>query len=210
MSTQVTVHRMVTTTTTSAVLLNIGYVKTLPGILKVFQIILSCIAIGILGHYITTYTSSREVIVPELFFLLIATACLICTSLLLFSCLCSIATASIMPRTLFEAMYHIVACLLFFAAGLCLVIYLKENEHYIYNYVAKMAAGVVMFHATLSYLLMCSSINHIWELVNRNHGYKIYERGYNSKMFCGALGLVNTALYALSSFYSIRSYRRGG
>ncbi|XP_063591404.1 uncharacterized protein LOC134768514 [Penaeus indicus] len=100
MSTQVTVHRMVTTTTTSAFLINVGYLKTFPGILKIFQIILGCVAIGIIGHYIP-WTRTAEYMIPELFFLLIATACLITTTLLLMSCLCSIATASIIPKTLF-------------------------------------------------------------------------------------------------------------
>ncbi|XP_047493153.1 uncharacterized protein LOC125041853 isoform X1 [Penaeus chinensis] len=168
MSTQVTVHRMVTTTTTSAFLINVGYLKTFPGILKIFQIILGCVAIGIIGHYIP-WTRTADFMVPELFFLLIATACLITTTLLLMSCLCSIATASIIPKTLF----------------------------------------VVLLHGTLSYLLVCSSINLLRELVARNEGYKIYERGYNSKIFSGALGLVNTALYILSSIYSVRTFRRG-
>ncbi|XP_045137289.1 uncharacterized protein LOC123519828 isoform X3 [Portunus trituberculatus] len=168
MSTQVTVHRMVTTTTTSAFLINVGYLKTFPGILKIFQILLGCVVVGITGHYIHWSTRSEQV-VPELFFLLIATTCLITTSLLLFSCLCSIATASIIPKTLF----------------------------------------VVLLHGTLSYLLVCASINLLREVVARNEIYNIYERGYNSKIFSGALGLVNCALYILSSIYSIRTFRRG-
>ncbi|XP_045599893.1 uncharacterized protein [Procambarus clarkii] len=168
MSTQVTVHRMVTTTTTSAFLINVGYLKTFPGILKIFQIILGCVAVGIIGHYIH-WSQRSDSLVPELFFLLIATACLITTSLLLFSCICSIATASIIPKTLF----------------------------------------VVLLHGTLSYLLVCSSINLLREVVSRNEGYKIYEKGYSSKIFSGALGLVNCALYILSSIYSVRTFRRG-
>ncbi|XP_037785912.1 protein singles bar-like [Penaeus monodon] len=164
MSTQVTVHRMVTTTTTSAFLINVGYLKTFPGILKIFQIILGCVAIGIIGHYIP-WTMTAEFMVPELFFLLIATACLITTTLLLMSCLCSIATASIIPKTLFETLYHIVSSLLYFTSALYLLIYLTEKKHYVADHVAKTAAS--------------------------------------------ALGLVNTALYILSSIYSVRTFRRG-
>ncbi|XP_042870405.1 protein singles bar-like isoform X2 [Penaeus japonicus] len=164
MSTQVTVHRMVTTTTTSAFLINVGYLKTFPGILKIFQIILGCVAIGIIGHYIP-WTRTPDYLVPELFFLLIATACLITTTLLLMSCLCSIATASIIPKTLFETLYHIVSSLLYFASALYLLIYLTEKKNYIADHVAKTAAS--------------------------------------------ALGLVNTALYILSSIYSVRTFRRG-
>ncbi|XP_047493155.1 protein singles bar-like isoform X2 [Penaeus chinensis] len=164
MSTQVTVHRMVTTTTTSAFLINVGYLKTFPGILKIFQIILGCVAIGIIGHYIP-WTRTADFMVPELFFLLIATACLITTTLLLMSCLCSIATASIIPKTLFETLYHIVSSLLYFTSALYLLIYLTERKYHDKDHVAKTAAS--------------------------------------------ALGLVNTALYILSSIYSVRTFRRG-
>ncbi|XP_050740158.1 uncharacterized protein LOC127010317 isoform X2 [Eriocheir sinensis] len=208
MSTQVTVHRMVTTTTTSAFLINVGYLKTFPGILKIFQVLLGCVVVGITGHYIH-WTSRSQQFVPELFFLLIATACLITTSLLLFSCLCSIATASIIPKTLFETLYHIAASCLYFASALYLLIYLTNKTYRDNYYVAKTAASVVLLHATLAYLLVCSSINLLREVVARNEGYKIYERGYNSKIFSGALGLVNCALYVLSSIYSVRTFRRG-
>ncbi|KAG7175966.1 hypothetical protein Hamer_G016910 [Homarus americanus] len=103
--------------------------------------ILGCVAVGITGHYIH-WTSRSEYVVPELFFLLIATACLITTSLLLFSCLCSIATSSIMPKTLFETMYHIVASLLYFASALYLLIHLTNKTYRDNQYVAKTAASV--------------------------------------------------------------------
>ncbi|XP_071547648.1 uncharacterized protein [Panulirus ornatus] len=166
MSTQVTIHRrMVTTTTTSAVLINVGYVKTFPGILKILQVILGCVAIGIIGHYIKWTYASSDLFVPELFFLLITSACLITTTLLLLSCIFSIATASIIPKTLFETLYHIVASLLYLACALYLLILLMDRNHR-YNYhTAKTAASVV--------------------------------------------GLVNCALYVLSSIYSVRSFRRG-
>ncbi|KAK4309924.1 hypothetical protein Pmani_018477 [Petrolisthes manimaculis] len=199
---------MVTTTTTSAFLVNVGYIKTFPGIVKIFQILLGCVAVGIIGHYIGWNGHSSE-LVPELFFLLIATTCLITTTLLLLSCLCSIATASIIPKTLFETLYHLVATLLYFASALYLLIHLSNKRYRDQQYVAKTAASVVLFHGILSYLLVCSSINLLREVVARNDGYKIHETGYNSKLFSGALGLVNTALYILSSIYSVRTFRRG-
>ncbi|XP_066941760.1 uncharacterized protein [Macrobrachium rosenbergii] len=168
MANEVTVHRMVSSSTTSAVLINVGYLKTFPGILKILQIILGCVICGIIGHYIT-WTQQADYLQPELLVLIIAATCLITTSLLVFSCLCSISTASIMPKTLF----------------------------------------VVLLHSTLSYLLVCSSINLLREVVARNEGYKIYERGYNSKIFSGAIGLVNAVLYVVSSIYSVRTFRRG-
>lgn len=157
MSAQVTVHRMTTTTTTTAVLLNIGYLKTLPGILKLFQIILGIVAVGIAGHYIKWDSSYYENMVPELFFLLVATTCLITTTLLLLSCLCSIATASIIPKTLFETLYHVVAVLLYLSAGLCFIIYLnsEQNRRYVTNYGPKTAAAAIGLVNTGLYLFSC-------------------------------------------------------
>ncbi|XP_064084471.1 uncharacterized protein LOC135200087 isoform X3 [Macrobrachium nipponense] len=208
MANEVTVHRMVSSSTTSAVLINIGYLKTFPGILKILQIILGCVICGIIGHYIT-WTRQADFLQPELLVLIIAATCLITTSLLVFSCLCSISTASIMPKTLFESMYHLVAAGLYISCFIYLMVFLTGNKRYVVEYEMKIAANVVLLHSTLSYLLVCSSINLLREVVARNEGYKIYERGYNSKIFSGAIGLVNAILYIISSIYSVRTFRRG-
>ena len=77
--------------------------------LKIFDFqILGVIAVALVGHYITeneapktTYYPHHYLFVPELFFLLIATTCLIASALLLVSCIMSIATATILPKTVF-------------------------------------------------------------------------------------------------------------
>lgn len=42
-----------------------------------------------------------------------------------------------------EALYHVVALLLYFAASVCFMVYLnKDDRHYVYNYGPKTAAAV--------------------------------------------------------------------
>lgn len=69
--------------------------------------------VALLGHYIAYHKNQyvyraganyphvpdHAIFIPELFFLLIATTCLITSALLLISCLISIATATIIPKT---------------------------------------------------------------------------------------------------------------
>ncbi|XP_025837310.1 uncharacterized protein LOC108745197 [Agrilus planipennis] len=127
MSHTVTVTRT-TTTSTSAVILNTGYFKTWPGILKFFELILGIAAVAIVGYYYNTYYQLK---VPETFFLLIFTTFMIGTFLILFSCLISLSTASILSKTVYESVYHGFACLLCLIAGLVLLI---EVNHYKRSY----------------------------------------------------------------------------
>ncbi|RXG69478.1 hypothetical protein Avbf_08000 [Armadillidium vulgare] len=105
MSAQVTIQRTFTTTTTSALLVNVGYMKTLPGLLKIFQV---------------------------------------------------------------ETLYHIVATILYVAAGITLLVQL--NKH------------------------------------NNRYGRSHY---YEEKTAAASIGLVNAALYFLSTLYSVKAFRRG-
>jgi len=88
-----------TTTTSSAILLNTGYLKTLPGLLKLLQVVVGAIVVGLLANY-TGYWRGYN-FVAMLFLLLIATTCLITTSCLVISCLLSISTATIIAKTVF-------------------------------------------------------------------------------------------------------------
>ncbi|XP_076031504.1 uncharacterized protein LOC143019602 isoform X2 [Oratosquilla oratoria] len=154
MSTQVTVHRMMTTSVTSAILLNTGLFKTVPGILKVLQVALGCVTVGIAGHYINyTVRNVYSDLVPELLFLLVATTCLITTALLLFACIFSIATAGMLPKTLFESMYHIVAFILYLSASIVYLVYLQDNKRVVGYYETKIAAAAIGLVLTLLYLI---------------------------------------------------------
>ncbi|KAG8236923.1 hypothetical protein J437_LFUL014968, partial [Ladona fulva] len=97
MSHAVTITR--TTTTTSAIILNTGYFKTWPGLLKLAELILGAVCVGIVAYYTSKYNRVYDY-VAEIFFLLMATTFLIATTCLFLSCLLSLSTASIIMKTL--------------------------------------------------------------------------------------------------------------
>jgi len=159
---------MTTTTTTTAVLINVGYVKKAPGLVMLLQIVLGIIAVAIVGHYIKWYSnSSYDYMVPELFFLLVVSACLITTSVLFMSCLCSIATASILPKTLFEVMYHIVALLLTTAGGIWYMVFLNRRERQGYNEDFEPRIAAASMGLVMAFLYLVASY----------YSYRAYKRG---------------------------------
>merc|ERR1739838_115210 len=141
MSAQVTVHRMTTTTTTTAILINVGYVKTLPGALKLLQMI---VGVSIIGHFIhRNMSGDYDYMLPELFFLIALSACLFTTTLLFMASLWSIATASILPKTLFETMYHVTALLLCLSSGIWFLVIISKRDRrdYVHDQEPKLAAA---------------------------------------------------------------------
>lgn len=159
---------MTTTTTTTAILINVGYVKTLPGALKLLQIIVGIVAVSIIGHFIhRNMSGDYDYMLPELFFLIALSACLITTTLLFMASLWSIATASILPKTLFETMYHVTALLLCLSSGIWFLVIINKRDR------------------------------------------RDYVQDQEPKLAAASLGVVNAFLYLCSSFYSVKSYRRG-
>lgn len=147
---------MVTTSTTSAVLINVGYVKTVPGILKILEIILGCVICGLIGHYITSSNyRTPEQLQSQLPILITAAACLITTTLLFFSCLFSISTGAIIPKTLFETLYHAIASILYFSVSVYFLVYLMDNKRYVPFYNPKIAAAAIGLVNTALYVLSC-------------------------------------------------------
>ncbi|CAL8100603.1 unnamed protein product [Orchesella dallaii] len=183
MSHTVTVTRTTTTSTTQAVLLNVGYLKTLPGVLKLIHVILGIVTVSLLGHYIAyhknqyiyrqgpnyIHIADHAIFIPELFFLLIATTCLITSTLLLFSCLISIATATIIPKTVLEVIYHIVAAVLLIIASICYLVNIEQ------------------------------------ELKNA----RVVRSSYSGRLAAAVVGIVNSIFYAIAVFFAYRHYRTG-
>lgn len=137
MSHSVTITRTVTSSnTTSTLVLNTGYIKTIPGLLKLAQLVITIVRFfpqffSLFFIYpfprsykmltMTTYNIPRSQIigavcvgivawhydrrwsyaVPDLFFLLMATAFLIGTFCLLVSCLFSLSTGGIISKTIY-------------------------------------------------------------------------------------------------------------
>jgi len=133
MSHSVTITRTVTTSNTSSTLVvNTGYLKTLPGLLKLVQLILGGVSVGLVAWY---YNNTYGVHTPSLFFLLMATTFLIGTFCLLVSCLFSLSTGGIISKTIYELIYHSIGAILLIAASITLLIHVNKyggnvNEKY--------------------------------------------------------------------------------
>lgn len=130
--------------------LNSGYLKTAPGLLKLGELILGIINVGIVAYYYTNYGIGYEA--GDLFLFLMSTTFMICTFCLLLSCLVSWSTGGLISKTMFELIYHTVATILLLAASInCLV---RLNKHNVRNtqYNAYTAASIIGLINTILYL----------------------------------------------------------
>lgn len=152
MSHAVTITRTTTTTSgTSALIINTGYLKTVPGLLKLAQLVSSkqnfeeklldsktCIRHRvklkiicpkqIIGGFCVFFVGwhffdyARYNSNTELFFLCFAVACFVGTFCLLVSCLVSLSTGGIISKTIYELVYHSVAFILYLIVSILLLI----------------------------------------------------------------------------------------
>ncbi|KAL4705140.1 hypothetical protein ACJJTC_018711 [Scirpophaga incertulas] len=148
MSHTVTITRTTAVSSGTAVYVNSGYLSTTPGLLKLAQLLLGAACVGVVGYYMDHggyYSVSPK---AELFYLLIAVTFLIGTFCLLTACLVSLSTASIISKTIYEVIYHGIACILYLAAGLTLIIevnhYKNTNSKSYEAYLAASIMGLVM------------------------------------------------------------------
>ncbi|XP_037919493.1 uncharacterized protein LOC119656890 isoform X3 [Hermetia illucens] len=126
MSHTVTITRTTTTSgTTSALIINTGYLKTIPGLLKLVQLLLGAACTGVMLYYLDHYAVRRS---AELFFLLMAVTFMIATFCLLTSCLVSLSTGGIISKTIYELIYHTIACILILAASLNFIIRIDDYK----------------------------------------------------------------------------------
>ncbi|XP_011161430.1 uncharacterized protein LOC105196963 [Solenopsis invicta] len=136
MSHSVTIRTQTVTSSSSTIVINTGYLKTWSGILKLLQVALGIVCVGIVGHeFINVYRTTAE-----LFFLLITTTFMISTFILLLSCLTSFSTASILSKTIHELIYHSIAFGLLLAASLTLMVHI--NNYRRYNYELLLGASI--------------------------------------------------------------------
>ncbi|OWR42548.1 hypothetical protein KGM_206087A, partial [Danaus plexippus plexippus] len=101
MSHTVTITRTTTTSSGSPLFVNSGYLGTLPGLLKLAELLLGAACVGVVGYYLDPGYSRYNGQKPELFYLLVSVAFLIGTFCLLLSCLLSFSTASMISKTLY-------------------------------------------------------------------------------------------------------------
>ncbi|KAK6625373.1 hypothetical protein RUM43_005670 [Polyplax serrata] len=152
MSHTVNITRTTTTVTTSGLFLNTGYFKTIPGLLKFFQAVLGAAAIGLMAQNMSD-CRYYNLISRELFFLLVVTTFMIGTVLILLSCLFSISTATILPKTFYELVYHSFAFVLLLAAGITLLVTVNQYNYNKYRYDELLAAGIITLVNAALYLV---------------------------------------------------------
>ncbi|KAL5278169.1 hypothetical protein ACFFRR_003048 [Megaselia abdita] len=123
MSQSITITRTTTSSAnTSYIVLNTGYLKTFPGILKLLELVLGVICVAILG--ISSYYGTS-------FFFNMAICFMIGTFILLLSCLVSLSTGGIISKTIYEVLYHTIAGVLLLIASAIFISNL--NHHYSSN-----------------------------------------------------------------------------
>lgn len=155
----VTVTRTTTTTSSSAIILNTGICKSIHGILKLLQLLVGIAVVAILSFYYDKYKHTWQV---DLYVLLVAVTFMTTTFLIIISFLISLATATILPKTVFEYVYHGAAFLLYLIAGIAFLAELNQRNGNRYKedgYDAKMAAavmalvnaGLYLFSAVMAY-----------------------------------------------------------
>ncbi|XP_053623392.1 uncharacterized protein LOC128682600 [Plodia interpunctella] len=130
--------------------INSGYASTLPGLLKLAQLLLSAACVGVMTYYYDH--GSKYLTRAELFFLLVAVAFLIGTFCLYLSYLISLSSATMISKTVFEVIYHGLGFILYLAAGITL---LTEVNHYKRSstYEAYLAASIMGLILAGLYLL---------------------------------------------------------
>ncbi|XP_033220409.1 uncharacterized protein LOC117175016 [Belonocnema kinseyi] len=133
MSHSVTIRTQTVTTNSSAIIINTGYLKSWSGLLKVLELILGIVCVGIMGYVFdyylyynnAYYSGSTQV---SLFYFLMVTTFMIGTFILLLSFTASATTESILTKTIFELIYHGLACILLIIAAA--ILFIKLNDRY--------------------------------------------------------------------------------
>ncbi|XP_059054277.1 uncharacterized protein LOC131848438 [Achroia grisella] len=143
MSHTVTITRTTAVSSGTPLFINTGYMGSMPGLLKLAQLLMGAACVGIVGYYYDqNYRNSASK--AELFFLLIAVSFLIGTFCLLTSCIVSLSSASLISKTVYEVIYHGLAFILYLAAGITFLTEVNQNKRSYYNAYEPYLAAAVM------------------------------------------------------------------
>lgn len=142
MSHSVTITRTTTSTTnTSYIVLNTGYLKSFPGLLKLFQLLIGGAMVGIFSYY-NANSSCYDNFNGVVFIFLMACTFMIGTFCLLLSCLTSLSTGGIIAKTIYELIYHSIAAILLLISSALFMISVSDHKRYA-KYDAYLAAAVM-------------------------------------------------------------------
>jgi len=131
-----------TTTTSNGIRLHYDYLRTIPGILKIGELILGAVTVGCVG-------SSYDFDSAGLFFLLMATTFMMCSFCLVLSSLITWRNSKHISETMFELIYHVVATFFMLAASITIAVtYTTPYQEQIYT-----AASVIGSMNSVMYCL---------------------------------------------------------
>ncbi|CAK9812324.1 hypothetical protein ANTPLA_LOCUS7346 [Anthophora plagiata] len=150
MSHSVTIRTQTVTSSSTAVIINTGYLKTWSGVFKLFELALGIVCVTIIATRIGTY--QHYAYVADIFFLLMTTTFLVGTFILLLSCLISLSTSSILAKSIYELLYHSIAFGLYLAASLTFIVQVSNLKGYGEYSILMVAAVCGLVNAVL-YLL---------------------------------------------------------
>lgn len=152
MSHSVTITRTTTSTSGSALILNTGYLKTVPGLLKLAQLLLGIAAVTLIALQFRAYYNYKNDN-SQLFFFLMAVTFMIGTFCLLLSCLVSLSTGGIISKTIYELIYHSIAFILYLVASIFLLIDVNKHNYPEQSHNKLFIAGIIGCVLSLLYLI---------------------------------------------------------
>lgn len=162
MSSSATVRIRQTTTTTQAtssvLVVNSGYLRTRLGLLKLLLLAVELVALVLLlleaGYW---HGRGYGFYAADLFLTLAVFGALLAVGLMLLAALLSLGTATLLPKTSFDFLFHFVAAVLLLVAGLWLLVgaidYNRATRVQAAAVLGLVAALLHLVHAVLSYRL---------------------------------------------------------
>lgn len=140
----------------SGLTINISYLKSWNGIFKILQLVLGAICVGLIGN---EYINVALILVShttEMYFLIVTSTFFIGTSLIFISNLISPSAASILPKTIYEFIYHVVASILLLAGSITIMVQINQQGAIVFYYKSLLAASICGLLNTVLYI--CSAI----------------------------------------------------
>ncbi|XP_023210158.1 uncharacterized protein LOC111613083 [Centruroides sculpturatus] len=129
--------------------LNVSYVKSIQGIIKCVQLFLGLLCLGLILYYCTRdrfgvaeYQGFKGSL-SETYFFLVTFSCLHGTATLLISYVISLSTATVLPKTTTELIYHGFASVFYLTSSLALMITIIQRNSKLVLYRERGYAGLI-------------------------------------------------------------------
>ncbi|XP_011866067.1 PREDICTED: uncharacterized protein LOC105561038 [Vollenhovia emeryi] len=137
------------------IVLNLDYLRSWNATFKILQLLLGTICVGIIGNDFNqekTYSYSTLT-----FYLVVTCAFYINTCLLFVSYLISSSASSVIPKTIYEFLYHTIASVLLLSASIAMMVHIhKGSTAYASSYEALLVGSIFSLLNTILYI--CSAV----------------------------------------------------